>query len=97
MTYEELQEMFKTLGIEDDKGFSNAMDETYTGITNGANARIAELETANADLSKQLQETQAKNYVLMTAATAKVVSEPSGGSESEQPTDEDMDVSSLFE
>lgn len=89
--------MFKALGIEDDKGFSNAMDETYTGITNGANARIEELQTENAELAKQLQETQAKNYTLMMAATSKLDNEPGKGDDTpDEPTEEDMDVTSLF-
>ncbi len=94
MTYEEYIEMLKASGIEGVDKYVDAAQDTYTGLTEGANARIAELETANSDLQRQLTETQAKNYTLMMAATSKVDPEPDAPED--KPSDEDLDVTTLF-
>lgn len=94
MTYEEYIEMLQGSGFEGVDKYVDAARDAYDGITAGANARIAELETANSDLQKQLTETQAKNYTLMMAATSKVDPEPD--THDDEPTDEDRDVHSLF-
>lgn len=97
MTYEEYIKMLQESGIEGIDEYVTAAEDAYSGITNGANARIAELETSNAELAKQLQETQARNYVLMMAATSKVDDAPEqGGEKPEEPTEDEADVSSLF-
>lgn len=94
MTYEEYLEMLRESGIEGIDPYVSAAQDTYEGITNGANARIAELETENAELGRQLQETQARNYVLMMAATSKV-DEP-GDEPEPEPEEDDKDVMPLF-
>lgn len=88
--------MLQDSGIEGIDQYVTAAEDTYSGITNGANARIAELETANAEMAKQLQETQAKNYVLMMAATSKVDEPAEQGEKPEEPTEDETDVTSLF-
>lgn len=95
MTYEEYIEFLRDSGIEGIEPYVTAAQETYDGLTNGANARIAELETANDALQRQLTETQAKNYTLMIAATAKQEpTEPAG--DREEITQEEKDVTTLF-
>ena len=56
----------------------------------GANARIAELEQAVADLEAKYQQTAAKNWELMQAMTAEPEPEP------EPDEDEDQDEGDPF-
>lgn len=61
----------------------------------GANARIAELEQAVADMEAKYQQTAAKNWELMQAMTAEPVPEPDpDGDEGE---DEGDPFAELFE
>ncbi len=96
MTYEEYVELLRASGIEDCDRYVTAAQETFDGLTNGANARIAELEEQVDTVSRQLMETQAKNYTLMMAATGKVDNDPADETEKDNPSEEDKDVSSLF-
>lgn len=88
--------MLKASGIDGVDTYVNAAQDTYNGITEGANARIAELESANSELQKQLTETQAKNYTLMMAATSKVDDPGDMADDDDVLSDEDKDVTSLF-
>lgn len=49
--------------------FSAQVRSSYQQLSEGSQARITELETALSETSKKLQETQARNYELMVAAT----------------------------
>ena len=90
MNYDELMAMLN--GVE----FENR-DDFVTGMNNlsaGAQARITELETANAQLAADLQEAQANNYKLIMAQTG--LSKPEEGEEPEEVTEEDKDVMKLI-
>lgn len=86
-----LEELMAQLG-EGADSFRDPIQAYTDGITAGANARISQLEASNAELSKQLQQTQAENYRLMVAATAP--QEPAGGDGEETP--EHIDIRSLI-
>ena len=59
----------------------------------GANARIAELEQAVADMEAKYQQTAAKNWELMQAMTA----EPEPESDEDEGEDEGDPFADLFE
>lgn len=62
-------------------------------ISEGANARISELETALAAAEEKATNLAARNYELIIAATAQeAAQEPAD----DEPTEEDKDVTSLF-
>ena len=61
----------------------------------GANARIAELEQAVADLEAKYQQTAAKNWELMQAMTADPEPEPEPGED--EGEDEEDPFADLFE
>lgn len=61
----------------------------------GANARIAELEQAVADMEAKYQQTAAKNWELMQAMTAE--SEPEPEAEEEEIEDGEDPFAELFE
>lgn len=63
-------------------------------VSDGAQARIAELETQLADAEDRYTQTAAKNYELMLAATGEPASEGGEGAP-EGETDEDA-INSLF-
>lgn len=63
-------------------------------VSDGAQARIAELETALADAEDRYTQTAAKNYELMLSATGEPASEGGEGADVEQ-TDEDI-INNLF-
>ena len=68
--------------------------ESVGQISEGANARISELETALAAAEEKATNLAARNYELIIAATAQeAAQEPQADPE---PTEEDKDVSSLF-
>ncbi len=62
-------------------------------ISEGANARINELETALAAAEDKATNLAARNYELIIAATAQEAAEEPAADE---PTEEDKDVKSLF-
>lgn len=89
MDFDELMGMID--GVEFD-----GRDDFITGINNlsaGATARITELETDLAKANAELQRTQADNYKLIMAQTAKV-EKPED--ETSEVTEEDKDVTKLI-
>jgi hypothetical protein len=62
-------------------------------VSEGANARISELETALAAAEEKATNLAARNYELLIAATAQ---EASKEPEPTEPSEEDKDVSTLF-
>ena len=79
--------------FEDKDGFISGVTSSFENLSNGAQARIAELETTNAQLAADLQKTQADNYKLMIANTAQAEEEPE---EKTEVTEEDKDVTKLI-
>lgn len=63
----------------------------------GANARIAELEQAVADLEAKYQQTAAKNWELMQAMTAEPEPEPEPEADEGEGEDEGDPFAELFE
>ena len=89
MDFDELMGMIE--GVEFD-----GRDDFITGINNlsaGATARITELETDLAKANAELQRTQADNYKLIMAQTAKA-EKPED--ETSEVTEEDKDVTKLI-
>lgn len=89
MDFDELMGMID--GVEFD-----GRDDFITGINNlsaGATARITELETDLAKANAELQRTQADNYKLIMAQTAKA-EKPED--ETSEVTEEDKDVTKLI-
>lgn len=73
-------------------------DSFIDGMNNlsaGAQARITELETANATLAADLQKAQADNYKLIMAQTAENKTEEEEGKK-EEVTEEEKDVTKLI-
>ena len=62
-------------------------------ISEGANARISELETALAAAEEKATDLAARNYELIIAATAQEAAEEKP---TDEITDEDRDVKTLF-
>lgn len=68
------------------------LESAYTVVTEGANAKIRELEEALAESEQKYSETAARNYELMAAATADV-----GAREEEQDEEaEDASIDDLI-
>ena len=88
MDYNELMAMLNGVEFENRDDFVSGMNN----LSAGAQARITELETANAQLAADLQEAQANNYKLIMAQTAK--QEPK--EEPEEVTEEEKDVTKLI-
>ena len=88
MDYEELMSMLNGVEFENRDNFVTGMNN----LSAGAQARITELETANAQLAADLQEAQANNYKLIMAQTAKQKPEE----DKEEVTEEDKDVMKLI-
>lgn len=93
-----LQEIAEMLG--DFEGAEEARKdlEEHGRISEGAQARIAELEEKIADLEAKYTATAARNYELMSAATAPVPEDGEGEDVEEVEEDDgDADVTELFE
>lgn len=94
---DELKELLARLDgveFEDKDGFISGVTSSFENLSNGAQARIAELEAANAQLAADLQKTQADNYKLMVANTAQAKEEEP--EEKTEVTEEDKDVTKLI-
>lgn len=64
-------------------------------VSDGAQARIAELETQLADAEDRYTQTAAKNYELMLSATGEPT--PEGGEDAPEADSDDDVINSLFE
>lgn len=93
-----LQEIAEMLG--DFEGAEEARKdlEEHGRISEGAQARIAELEEKIADLEAKYTATAARNYELMSAATAPVPEdgEDEEAEEVDEEDDGEADVTELF-
>lgn len=91
-----LQEIAEMLG--DFEGAEEARKdlEEHGRISEGAQARIAELEAQIADLEAKYTATAARNYELMSAATAPVP-EDEEAEEVDEEDDGEADVTELFD
>ena len=95
MTFDELLAMFDGLdGIADNEGagaFREAFGE-FGRVSEGANARITELETALDEMERKYLDSAARNYELMSAVTA-----PAGEEEAEEgEPDGEESIDALF-
>lgn len=66
-------------------------------VSEGANARIAELEAANAELSQKYTETAAKLWEMTQAATAPADDPEGDGAEDDGPESDEELFGDLFE
>lgn len=67
-------------------------------VSEGANARIAELEAANAELSQKYTETAAKLWEMTQAATAPADDDPEGDdTDDDEPESDEELFGDLFE
>lgn len=66
-------------------------------VSEGANARIAELEAANAELSQKYTETAAKLWEMAQAATAPADDPEDGDTEDGEPESDEELFGDLFE
>lgn len=64
-------------------------------VSDGAQARIAELESQLADAEDRYTQTAAKNYELMLSATGEPT--PEGGEDAPEADSDDDVINSLFE
>lgn len=93
MDLEQLLAMLEGVDFENKDNFISGVNN----LSAGAQARITELETANADLAADLQKAQADNYKLIIAQTAKQEGGDDGDDEGkEEPTEEEKDVNKLI-
>lgn len=93
MTLEEIAELLGT--FEGTEEAVTALEE-FGRVSEGANARISELENALAELENKYTATAARNYELMTAATA-AADVVEDDEEAATEADDDGDISDLFE
>lgn len=93
-----LQEIAEMIGEFEGTEEARKDLEEHGRISEGAQARIAELEEKIADLEAKYTATAARNYELMSAATAPVPED--GENEDVEEVEEDdgeADVTELFE
>ena len=97
---DELKEILARLDdveMEDRDGFISSVESHFNTISEGAQARIAQLEDEVATLSQELQETQAANYKLIMAQTeANAYAAGKEEGDETEITEEDKDVSKLI-
>jgi hypothetical protein len=93
MDLEQLLAMLEGVDFEQKDNFISGVNN----LSAGAQARITELETANADLAADLQKAQADNYKLIIAQTAKQEGGDDGEDEEKaEVTEEAKDVNKLI-
>lgn len=94
MDLEQLLAMLEGVEFENKDNFISGVNN----LSAGAQARITELETANAEMAADLQKAQADNYKLILAQTAKQEEGSDGGEDEEkvEVTEEQKDVNKLI-
>lgn len=95
MDYAELLAMLDADELDVD-GLRNGLGE-LSKVSEGANARIAELEAANAELSQKYTETAAKLWEMTQAATAPADDGDEGDEGDEEPESDEELFGGLFE
>lgn len=93
---DELRELLAKLDAvdwEEKDGFVSGVESQFNRLSEGAEARITQLEAENQRLSEELQATQAANYQLIMAQTAQ---EEKIEAEEDEVSDEDRDVEKLI-
>lgn len=95
MDFETLLAMLDADELDMD-GLRNGLGE-LSKVSEGANARIAELEAANAELSDKYTETAAKLWEMTQAATAKEPEGDEGDEVDEEPESDEGLFGDLFE
>lgn len=97
MDFDEVLKQYDNIhDIEGIPGFRETLVSYGQGvgqISEGANARISELETALAAAEEKATNLAARNYELIIAATAQEAAEEKP---TDEITDEDRDVKTLF-
>ena len=91
MAIEDVYNMLDGLEGVEVGGIKDAIATEFGTVSDGAQARIAELEGQLADSEKALTDMKARNFDLMTAATSKV---DEGGEDTE--TEKTYSVDDLF-
>lgn len=81
MTLDELLAMDE---IEDLSEWRNGVSQGVADLSAGMQARLSELEEKLTEAERKYQETAARNYELMVAATAPVADEGEEGEESQE-------------
>lgn len=81
MTLDELLAMDE---IEDLTEWRNGVSQGVADLSAGMQARLSELEEKLAEAERRYQETAARNYELMIAATAPAADESEEGEESQE-------------
>lgn len=94
MDLEQLLAMLEGVDFENKDNFISGVNN----LSAGAQARITELETANAEMAADLQKAQADNYKLILAQTAKQEGETGAGENEDkvEVTEEQKDVNKLI-
>lgn len=92
MAIEDIYAMLDALEGVEVGGIRDAIGAEFGTVTEGANARIEELTSKLADTEKALTDMKARNFDLMTAATA-----PANPGEDEgEENEEEYKVDDLF-
>lgn len=92
MTLDELLEMPE---IEDLTEWRNSVSQGVADLSAGMQARLSELEEKLAEAERKYQETAARNYELMVAATAPAGDEDSDPEETQEEIAE-KSIAGLF-
>lgn len=87
-----MEELLQRQEIEDYESWRGEIAEEYNRYSEGVNARVKELEAANAELETKYQETAARNYELMVSATGQQEPEP----ENPEPVNPSKTIANLF-
>lgn len=87
-----LDELLAAGEIEDLAEWRNAVSQGVADLSAGMQARISELEEKLTEAERRYQETAARNYELMIAATA-----PAGEGEEGEDTQEEIAEKSINE
>ena len=93
MAIEDVYALLDAFEDVDTTGVREAIANEFATVSEGAQARIAELEAALGESEKALTDMKARNFDLMTAATTKV----EDGEDEDTETDKTYEVDDLFE